>query len=289
MNFIRLGIFWILCFLSLSIPTLRAGITVEIHASRGHELGGRDETDIRDALTFLHDYFDQVYHFRSSFKLPIHLLSRDEFALTLQNSRVKNAAGFYYPHSNQIFMDASYQKEFVLKTLYHEACHGIFYQGLKMESIPPWINEGLAEYFETLTFTSGQTITVEPNPLYLEWLRYWKRQGQLMSVENFIAASYDEFHGVGMKFQDDQAPNPARPIAWGLVYFIMGKDKNGHLMRDFLGDLRTTAQSPQDMMRSLEKIFRAPFAQIETNWRDMLDEDPEPHVYPLMTRKVTLQ
>jgi len=75
-----------------------------------------------------------------------------------------------------------------LSTAVHEYVHSVLDSNFDKSSLPPWLNEGLAEYFETLRVDGGNIIACEQQ---VEHLRLLRRSAMIPLREFFSISSAD--------------------------------------------------------------------------------------------------
>jgi hypothetical protein len=115
----------------------------------------------------------------------------------------------------------------VREDLRHEYTHGLLHAALK--TVPLWLDEGLAEYFEVASTSPGRL-----NSEHADWLADAVRHGwgpdlqrleQLEDVNEMQRADYQE--------------------SWAWVHFLLHETPDGRrLLIDYLQDLRSTPAAP---------------------------------------------
>ncbi len=115
----------------------------------------------------------------------------------------------------------------VREDLRHEYTHGLLHASLK--SVPLWLDEGLAEYFEVASTSPGRL-----NAEHAQWLADAVRHGwgpdlprleQLEDVNEMQRADYQE--------------------SWAWVHFLLHETPDGRqLLVDYLQELRSTSSAP---------------------------------------------
>jgi Protein of unknown function (DUF1570) len=95
--------------------------------------------------------------------------------------------------------------------LQHEGFHQFTYAMIG-GYLPPWANEGLAEYFGDGLFTGDSFVTGWINPDRLARLKYEIRNNMFKSIHDMRELSYDKWNDVLMGVNYDQA--------WSMIYFL---------------------------------------------------------------------
>ncbi len=150
-------------------------------------------------------------------RLEIHIYGlENEFrALTRERGlQIENASGFYAPRENTIHVWKNRNLDRLLEVLTHEASHTIMHH--QIGRVPMWINEGLAEYFETME-VFGQTVVVRPNEHWIETVnRRVRRDG--MPISNYLAMTRDQWY----EFNGEDGL--AYAFAWSVIFFLMSSE-----------------------------------------------------------------
>jgi hypothetical protein len=110
----------------------------------------------------------------------------------------------------------------LFRTLYHEAFHaylaGFVYPPAAAD-VPRWLNEGLAQVFETAILEAGELRVSQPDPERLRRVKDALRKHQLVALPELLTADPD-------KFLVGHAANPHVSDAyyldsWALAYYLM--------------------------------------------------------------------
>jgi hypothetical protein len=130
---------------------------------------------------------------------------------------VKSTTGFYDNGTNEaVIYFGNYQRAF--KTAIHESAHAIN-RGV-IGSTNKWLNEGLAEYLETLT-TNLSSAEIKPNS-------DWFKNGQLVSrpinMPKLLSAKYKDWNS--------SRSSRLYATSWAFIYFMMDDiDRRASLAR----------------------------------------------------------
>jgi len=105
-----------------------------------------------------------------------------------------------------------------LGTVYHEYVHDVVSSSFGSTQIPPWLNEGLASYFQTFQMPDEKTATFgSPRPEYLALLQ----TSPLIAWEEFFALDNFTLHRDAVS---------VRPIfyaqAWALASYLVNRSSN---------------------------------------------------------------
>ena len=119
--------------------------------------------------------------------------------------------------------------------------------------LPPWLGEGLAEYYETLEVLEDKRISLGTPPSgHLRLLR----QGELIPLKTFLATDNSSLH---------QGSDDSRTLfytqAWALTHYLLhGKNKGVNHLDELLSSLKKV-DAPAKVF---EKILGPDHASLET-------------------------
>jgi hypothetical protein len=146
------------------------------------------------------------------------------------------------------------EAERTVATIIHEATHQIAYNcgfHTRLSAVPMWVNEGLANYFETpdLSRGKGWRTIGEVNPYRLAAFRdYLPRRGG-RSLESLILEDG--------RFRDPKQAGDAYAEAWALNYYLLQKHTKAY--RSYLAamskKLPLVADTPEERLREFKLAF----------------------------------
>jgi hypothetical protein len=132
---------------------------------------------------------------------------------------------------NTFYELVSYEQETLWQVLAHEGFHQFLGHELGLE-VPTWLNEGLAQYFETSYVSRGRLQTGAINARRLQAAQALIRAGRAPAVADLLALDRATFYGNAQV---------AYPLSWALVYYLMTRDGpvySPSRFRHFLQDLK---------------------------------------------------
>ncbi len=130
----------------------------------------------------------------------------------------------------------SFHSPNVQEDLRHEFTHGLLHASLS--TVPLWLDEGLAEYFEVRGSEVGA-----PHTAHLKHLQAARAEGW-----NPALYQLEQLADFQKMTQQDYAE------AWGWVHFLLENDENGRqALLDYIADLRTKTVAAPFMPR-LEEV-----------------------------------
>ena len=147
----------------------------------------------------------------------------------------------------------TYEHERLWEVLAHEGFHQFIGYELGL-GVPTWLNEGMAQYFETCYMKNGRFIAGEINLPRLLAAQSLIGNDRALPVGRMLAMDQATF------YKDAQV---TYPMSWALVYYLMNRDGNSYRsgnFRRFLQDLKGN----RDDVASFRKRFGTDSAQ----WQD---------------------
>lgn len=194
--------------------------------SQNFELSGNaPESQIRAVarnLESFRDFFRQTFpklNLNSSLPVRVVVFAEQESYRPFQPLRADGsidtaAAGYFQAglDANYIAFPISEKSALSPSTVYHEYVHFIVHNNLRSANIPPWLNEGLAEYF--------QTFRVENNSR----VRFGEAQPALLRLlENETPIVFDTFFKTDSFALQNQG-NHGRTLfyaqSWALIHYL---------------------------------------------------------------------
>jgi tetratricopeptide (TPR) repeat protein len=229
-------------------------------------IGNANEKEIRAVAT-------KLEQFRETFR---RLFPRAKFNQTIQTNVVvfksgaayrpfkpkrgdgkpdDGIAGYFQPGEdvNYITLSTEGEKEDVFGTIFHEYVHFLLDTNFGRSEVPPWFNEGLAEYYQTFEIKNDQEVylgNLQDNHLLL------LQQNKLIPLKQFFEIDNYSLHQNG---------NHSRSIfyaqAWALVHYLTQANKgaNAANMSKFL-NLVMNKVEPE---KAFQETFQMDYATME--------------------------
>jgi hypothetical protein len=151
---------------------------------------------------------------------------------------------------NTFYELVTYEHENLWPVLAHEGFHQFLGYELGLE-VPMWLNEGLAQYFETSRVVAGRFLTGEVSARKLRAARYALRTGQAPRISQLLTMDRASFYS--------QAQT-TYPASWALVHYLLHRDGSSYRSSEFrryLAELKRNA----DSIRSFQRRFGAASAE----------------------------
>ena len=219
---IMLFCFW-LCFSSGSVSAKDEWIRVR--SKNFNLVGNASEREIRGVATKLEQFrevFRQIFsnvNFNSTAQINV-VVFKDKNSFRVfkpvndDGSSRDWVAGFFQSGEdvNYIAISTDGEKTAAYGTIFHEYIHFLVNNNIGRANVPPWFNEGLAEYYETFQIEDDQKVTF--GNISENHLRLLQRH-LLIPLETFFNTDYYTLHrqgkdGVGLFYAQ----------AWALMHFL---------------------------------------------------------------------
>jgi hypothetical protein len=168
----------------------------------------------------------------------------------------KPVNGFYSMGINQavVSFDAA-RMDRTLGTTFHEVSHLI--TASHLGPTPPWLTEGLAEYFETMQVT-GQTGDIHPNQDHIKLLK----QTRLPGLREYLSIDRPDWH------QEHRDRNYA--IAWSLMHFLLEGAPGMYALREVIQQAEINFCKPFSAVDVLNNAYPGGLQRLEQDWRTWL-------------------
>lgn len=158
----------------------------------------------------------------------------------LGGGAIENVAGLYTPVLKQLLIWNLPDREQMLTTVRHEGFHQ--YLDSRMDDPPRWLNEGLAEYYETSELERGRWKDGAVHPSHA-WIL---TQSELPVLSEFLSMSSAEFNR-------DMGRHYA--LAWAFVHFLRHESADARkLFEGLFDDLLDGRSSQVAVGRLLESV-----------------------------------
>ena len=186
--------------------------------------------------------------------------------------KLNTNSGFYSSGRNEAVVrmhSGRHGDDRTLGVVRHETSHLI--AAALFGSLPKWLNEGLAEYFERLD-VDGQAKIVRPSAYYLKTLRHHLRDGSLPALHRHLRLSRKQW----LRLDQDLAYG----IGWSLVYYLMAEPHGRHLLAQLLDAQAAKRCQRFSTSDYIDRHYPGGISQLEQRWRNWLKQsDPPAHYF----------
>jgi hypothetical protein len=168
----------------------------------------------------------------------------------------RKVAGFYRMGKNQAVVNYDPKRPAKnLGTTFHEVSHLI--TAAHLGPTPPWLTEGLAEYFETMR-VKGQGGVIYPNQAHIKRLKSMP----LPRLQDYLTLDRPAWYG------EDRSRNYA--IAWSLMHFLMKGAPGMYALQETVRQAQVNFCRTFSAADALGKAYPGGIRQLEADWRKWL-------------------
>lgn len=183
-----------------------------------------------------------------------------------------NIAGYFQPGEDVNYITISTEREDAetYGTIFHEYVHFMVDTTFGKSDVPPWFNEGLAEYYQTFEIEEDQKVKLGlPQSGHLNLLQ----QNKLIPLESFFKVSNAALHETG-----DHSRNIFYAQAWALIHYLVQTGKS-----DGLSKFLTLALNNTPPEKAFQEAFQTTYAQMEKDLKKYVAQST--YKYQLVTLK----
>jgi len=125
--------------------------------------------------------------------------------------------------------------------MYHECFHAFLQNFLfdkeRVEKVPLWLNEGLAQYFELARIEGGRMILGREDRHRMALLRKWNKEGGLVELEKLIVA--DSKHFIFKDTSEIEQSTKHYLQSWFIVHWLGQKNRlSRKILTDYVDALK---------------------------------------------------
>ncbi|MCA9289469.1 MAG: DUF1570 domain-containing protein [Phycisphaerales bacterium] len=252
------------------------------HYEVAHNIDARDARAIAHHMDLVFDEYERrlsSFGTRNARRIRLYLLdSYDDYLAHLAASEVNGmgTGGIFFVRGGEAglatYADGQTRRR-MLGVLQHEGFHQFAFVRISSD-LPPWVNEGLAEYFEQAVLVRTRFRIGQASRSKIERLQRAIEQGQTFSFEAMLAMGSSEWGG-RVNASDPRA-GTMYDQAWSMVHFLIHA-RNGRFASMFESYLRALSQGLQ-RDQAFERAFGTDdIASFEEAWREyVLELEPDP-------------
>lgn len=207
-------------------------------------------------------YTDMLgFTFPNDFKVKVILFLRKEDFLRYQQKTIGeiiSESGYYNGKLQEAVVWQQEDVQTMVGVLFHESSHMLLRHQIPW--CPPWINEGLAEYFEGLNlFNGNRCICLQESRM--DRCKNWLKYGFPIEFEPFIALDRESFTAF-----DDKNKNAGYTIGYSIVYFLMTNTQTQNILKEILWDFKRNAHNA-DSVATINQIYPGGIKRLELHWK----------------------
>ena len=169
-------------------------------------------------------------------------------------------AGYFMPRDeiNYITLSVEGEKQQTYTTIFHEYVHYLVNNNLGRGNVPPWFNEGIAEFYDQFIIEGDEKVTLGGlNNSHL----YSLQQTKMIPFDQFFGIDYYSLHQQGK-----HSANIYYAQSWALMHYLMlgNEGKRQPQLTAFLG-LVMNKKSPRE---AFQQAFQTDYATMEKELRE---------------------
>ena len=222
------------------------------------KISDTEQKKIEKLIAYERMFCNEIFETRENITVPvkINLYGKNkDYRVEKAKYNAPSPTGFYIPAINEAFIMKG--SDFIAVTL-HEASHSIFQ--FNYQKAPKWLNEGLAEFFETLDFDSEGNLYSYPQSNRIKSIKAGLDFKDTDRLKNFFKIYDGKFYGHGV----DDNYNTAYSI---IYYFIKNKTTTG-----LKNIIKLTAQG-YDTEKAIELTYGS-FTAFERSYKQFYNLHP---------------
>lgn len=227
---------------------------------------------IHTGVNFTYQYFKDVYGLAPNTDIRLKIFGKHRDYMTYQQvlyGKIYSESGVYSPATKEALVNGAKYRDIVVGVSIHESCHALIDPaGYK---IPSWLNEGIAEYFETMEFTES-LVLFRPQYDRHEEIAKLLKEKELISLLEYFGLSNNVW-----KNRNLVEDRTSRSIAWSLVHFLMSSPEGTETIKNILNNFKVDDETPS--MNIVNKNYPGGLNILEKRWHAFLKTTPAAHSF----------
>ena len=246
-----------LCLGAFAGTTLSQNEWTRVETPNFELIGNAGERDIRHAASRLERFRHTLAALFPELKLDGGvrtnvIVFKDTAAYTPYKPRRTDGSvddaitGYFIAGEDVNYITLAVDRPGAYTTIFHEYVHFLLDVNIGRSDLPPWLNEGIAEYFETLQIRDdGQIIMGTPPAGNLDLLR----KEPLIPLKSFLSTENSALHRGG-----DRSRSLFYAQAWGLTHYLLHFSSNSERgkLSDLMQMMRAKTFGPADLTKMLQ-------------------------------------
>ena len=165
-------------------------------------------------------------------------------------------AGYFQPgeDANYIAISAEGDDAEMYRTIFHEYVHFVIDTNFGKSEVPPWFNEGLAEYYSTFKVVDDQKVNIG---LFIDDHVLMLQNSKLIPLEQLFRIGNRQ-----LTVQGDHSRSIFYAESWALIHYLIAGGK-GDGIGKFLSEVLNG--TPQD--KAFQDAFQMDYTQMESELR----------------------
>jgi tetratricopeptide (TPR) repeat protein len=272
-----------LALLFLPVSAAAKDEWLQVRSKNFYLIGNASEKDIRKVATRLEQFretFRQLFsgaNLNSAIPTNVVVFKNSSAYKPFKPKRADGKtdefiAGYFQPGEDVNYITLSTERDDAetYGTIFHEYVHFIVNTNFGKSEVPPWFNEGLAEYYQTFEIEKDQEVKLGlPQSNHLALLQ----QNKLVPLETLFKISNYALH---------QNANHSRSIfyaqSWALIHYLIQNKKS-----EGLGKFLNLTMNGVAAEKAFQEAFQTNYAQMEKDLRKYVAQNT--YQYSLVTFK----
>lgn len=259
---------------------------LKVRSKNFNLVGNASEKDIRKVATKLEQFretFRQVFNqtnLNSAIPTNVVVFKSSAAYKPFKPKRADgkidtNIAGYFQPGEDVNYITISTEGEDVdtYGTIFHEYVHFIIDTNFGKSEVPPWFNEGLAEYYQTFAIEEDQKVKLGlPQDNHLRLLQ----QSKLIPLDTLFKISNYALHQNG-----DHSRSIFYAQAWALIHYLIQSGKTAGLGKFLLLSMKDVPSE-----KAFQDAFQVNYAQMEKELKKYVEQNS--YKFSMLTFKTKL-
>lgn len=263
---------------------------IRVQSENFHLIGNASEKEVRRVATKLEQFrevFKRLFP-NLQFVSPVPttvIVFKSEKSFTpykpvnASGKTTKWIAGYFQSgeSSNYIVLSTEGETQQTYRTIFHEYIHFLVNNSFGRSRIPPWFNEGIAEYYEQFTIEEDQKVKLgNLNENHLLTLQ----RSKLIPFETYFNIDYYSLHQQG-----GHGANIFYAQSWAFVHYLLHANKGARRsqLQSFLASVIGGAKPAE----AFQKVFQTDFASMEKELKRYVEQRQFFGTVVTLTEKLT--
>ena len=262
----------IVLFLSIAVSASAKDEWIQVRSKNFFLVGNASEKDIRKVATRLEQFRETFrllfgkMNLTSPIATNVIVFKSDSaykpFKPKRADGKIDNfVAGFFQPGEdvNYITLSTEGEDADTFGTIFHEYVHFIVNTNFGKSEVPPWFNEGLAEYYQTFAIEQDQKVKLGlPQSIHLQLLN----QSKLIPLDQLFKISNYQLLQTG-----DHSRSIFYAESWALIHYFVQTGKS-----DGLGKFLNLILNDTPPEKAFQDAFSMTYPQMEKELRKYVSQ-----------------
>lgn len=191
----------------------------------------------------------------------------EKYQIEKREGHVTNRS-HYSPSRKEVVMLGTEFTDATLSVLFHECSHAIFH--MEVAHGPKWINEGLAEVFES-SKAQRDKVKVGYDKEWTEIIKHKLREGSLLSFKEYLNISSN-----GWREESARVERSYYTVAWSMMRFLVSSEQGIAALKNDINDIKLRKNPPWWQKDRLVEIFAEHYPggidKLDADWRNWISK-----------------